>query len=803
MNKELLNEGWIFFKEGHENEAQDVCLPHDAMIFEKRVPNCLNAYDTGYYPGGSYVYRKDLTGLCFAHGLLEFDGVFGHTEVILNGVKLKENVYGYTNFFVELDSAWNGAGKNLLEVRVDNSIEGISRWYTGSGIYREVALYTADRAWIDPEKVFLTTESIGEEAVISVKTSYCTGQDAQLRVIFMDGDTIAAQETQRIEAGRQDTETVIRVPMPKLWSAENPYLYTVRLDLLVDGEVVDSHTERFGIRTLNWSTSTGFAVNGKRVKLLGGCLHHDNGMLGAVSTKEMELRRVRLFKEVGFNAIRSAHNPASKALLEACDELGLYVLDESFDVWYNPKGNNVFQYSRYFRDWWKNDTQSMVRRDYNHPSVIMYSVGNEIFETAFPKGIETAAKMREAIRELDTTRPVTCCVNLFMNLTAKSGDPIEVDWEKAEKPAPIRDFEEDFTSSKQFNVIMGAMSKLIKAFVGISKVDEATKGVFAQMDVAGYNYGIPRYGKDRKLHPERLILGSETVSCDVDQNVQATLGNDNVIGDFIWTAMDHLGESGIGILDYKEHAFYKPYPCILNGCGVIGLNGVLRPMAALAQIAYGKRSAPCLAVEPFGHEKERLGGSSYQFTNALHSWDYEGFEGRKSKVYVLTDAARVELYLNGKKIGTKKRGKRAFVCFNVAYQSGRLMAKALDRAGKLLGTDELVTPGQELKIAVNPEKAVAAAGELLYIPIELTDNCGVLKTQHDQMLDISVTGAELLAFGSEDPYTEETYHGTQAKSYQGRAMAILRAGSGPEDICVTVSVGKVKSSVSVPKKEGV
>ena len=801
MNKQLLNEDWLFFKEGREEHTQKVCLPHDAMIFEPRIPNCLNAYDTGYFPGGSYVYRRDLTGLSLGHGLLEFDGVFGYTQIFLNGVKLKENVYGYTNFFVELDSAWNSAGDNLLEVRVDNSVEGISRWYTGSGIYRDVTLYTAGNAYIDPERVFLTTESIGGKAVVSVKVGYHINADASLRVNILDGGTAAAQAEQRLAAGSREAELTISVPTPKLWSAEHPFLYDVRLELIIGGEVADSHTERFGIRSLHWSAETGFTVNGKTVKLLGGCLHHDNGMLGAVSTKEMELRRVKLFKEVGFNAIRSAHNPASKALLEACDELGLYVLDESFDVWYNPKGSNVFQYSRYFADWWKKDTQAMVRRDYNHPSVVMYSVGNEIFETAFPKGIDTAAQMRAAIRELDSSRPVTCCVNLFMNLTAKSGDPIEVDWDKAEKPAPIRDFKEDFTSSKQFNVIMGAMSKLIKTFVGLPKVDEVTKGVFAEMDIAGYNYGLPRYPKDRKLHPERLILGSETVSCDVDLNMKATFANDNVIGDFIWTAMDHLGESGIGILDYKDHAFYKAYPCILNGCGIIGLNGVMRPMAALAQIAYGKRTAPYLAVEPFGHEKEKLGGSSYQFTNALHSWDYDGFEGRKSKVYVFTDADRVELYLNGRKIGAKMRGKRSFVCFSVSYQSGRLLAKALDRDGKILGTDELITPGRETEIALKPEKTSVRAGELLYVPLELTDRNDVLKTQQDQTLHLNVTGAELLAFGSENPYTEESYHGKDAKTYQGRALAILRADGSAEDITITVNAGVLKTTVTVPKRE--
>jgi len=292
-------------------------------------------------------------------------------------------------------------------------------------------------------------------------------------------------------------------------------------------------------------------------------------------------------------------------------------------------------------------------------------------------------------------------------------------------------------------------------------------------------------------------MGSETVSCDVDMNIQAVMANDNVIGDFIWTAMDHLGESGIGILDYKDHAFYKAYPCILNGCGVIGLNGVPRPMAALAQIAYGKRTAPYIAVEPFGHEKEKASGSSYQFTNALHSWDYDGYEGRKSKVYVFTDADRVELFINGKRIGSKKRGRRSFVCFTAAYQSGQVLAKAFSRDGKLLGSDRLVTPGRELRIAVNPEKKTAAAGELLYVPMKLTDSRGVLKTQHDQSLHIEVEGAKLLAFGSEDPYTRENYHGKDAMTYQGQALAILHADENGGPVTVTVSAGNVSTSAMI------
>lgn len=806
MKSSFLNDKWNFYKAGEERKQVELSLPHDAMIYEKRNPNCMNAYDTGYYPGGSYVYKKELSGLEFQHGLIEFDGVFGVTAVFLNGKKLKSNVYGYTNFFVELDDCWEKDGNNVLEVRVDNSIETVSRWYTGSGIYRDVMLYTSGKYYIDPEAVFLSTQSVEGDAEITARIGLgnktAEAVNAAVRITFQDQDKKVSVQEQDIilEPEGICCEMEIRIPSPRLWTAETPALYEVDVELSVNGETVDTHEEMYGIRRLEWNAEGGFKVNGTTVKLLGGCVHHDNGMLGAVTTKSIEYRKVKLLKEAGFNAVRSAHNPTSKAFLQACDELGLYVMDESFDVWYNPKGENVFQYSKYFNDWWKYDTQAMVRRDYNHPSVIMYSVGNEIFETAFPKGIETAKMMREEIRELDVTRPVTCCVNLFMNMTAKSGDQIPVDFSTAQKPPKYRNYEEEFTSSKQFNVIMGAMNKLIKHFVGIRKVDYATREVCDAMDIAGYNYGIPRYSKDKKLHPERLIVGSETVSCEIDENYKALMENDNVVGDFVWTAMDHLGESGIGILDYKDHAFYKKYPCILNGCGVIGLNGVFHPMAYLTQITFGKRHKPYIIVEPFGHEKDKLGKSSYNFTNGIHTWDFAGQEGKKSSVYVLTDAKMVELYLNGKRIAVKKRGNRLYVRFTIKYASGELETRALDETGNVVGSDKVFTPENTVKLSAIPECDWASAGDIIYIPVELQDENGVLKNDSNKKVEISVCGAKLLAFGSENPFTEENYHDTKTSFYQGKALAIVKADYENSPVKITFTCDKCVENIIISRR---
>ena len=772
-----------------------VTLPYDAMIHEKRQPKCINSYNTGYYPGGAYLYSKRFWVAEAKHMVVEFEGVYGITEVFLNKKKMAENVYGYTNFFVCLDENLAIGEENEILVKVDNRIEDVSRWYSGSGIYRDVNLYVSDGdICIPPESLRVTTLSVDEAAKLKIQAVLENKMPAAYEVnvlmqIWHQGELIKEKEERLAVPSNMacDYETEMTIENPCLWDEKNPNLYQAKMTIGQKGEAYkDAAQTTFGIRTLAWSAKEGLLVNGKEVKLRGGCVHHDNGMLGANTNIQTERRRVRKIKEAGFNAIRSAHNPMGKLLLQACDEMGVYVMDETFDVWYAPKGDNYFQYCRYFNEWWKKDTQAMVCKDYNHPSVIMYSIGNEIFETAFDRGIHLAGQMRETIRELDETRPVTCCVNLFMNGMIKE-EAAEPDYSTLTPRYGERDYEEEYTSSKEFNIMMNNMKSMVSKEVVSSHIDQVTKGVFSKMDVSGYNYAVERYDIDQTLHPERIILGSETVACDVDKNWKAVLAHKNVIGDFIWTAYDHLGECGIGAVDYEDMSYYKRYPYRTSGTGVIGINGNFTPLAYFTQIVYGLRKDPYLAVEPYDHAGEEKSLCSLKFTNGIHSWDWKGCEGNVAKVFVLCDAKFVELYLNGELLGCKEVADRAFVEFEVAYRAGKLLAKIFDEDGSCIGMDCLETPGEEMAIVLKPEVENKKKGSLIYVPIRVEDEDGNVHNISGQKVWVEVSGAELVALGSEALKSEEDFHGDETCLYQGAAMAIIRVQKDDAPIGIKVS----------------
>lgn len=793
MRQKKWNEDWLFYKAGKEEEKKNVRLPYDAMIYEERKPKCINSYNTGFYPGGNYVYEKNFMLEECGHAVVEFEGVYGVTEVYLNDKKLAENVYGYTDFYVPLDDAYIPGKENRLTVKVDNSIEDVSRWYSGSGIYRDVNLFTSGDVFVKPGSFRIHTDELADTAKVGVE-AVIGNQGRESRTlgiclaIRFQGEVVWEGTKELVMEANAETrfQTEVEIGSPKPWSAEMPNLYQASLRLCDQkGGSLDEERTRFGIRTLKWDSKRGFQVNGVTTKLRGGCVHHDNGMLGANTDYGTELRKVKKLKEVGFNAIRSAHNPIGKTLLDACDELGMYVMDETFDIWYAPKGENYFDYSRFFNDWWRKDTEAMVVKDYNHPSVIMYSIGNEIFETAFPKGIQLAEEMRTEIRKTDVTRPVTCCVNLFMNGTAKERE--EKDITQMTPKRGERNYEEEYTSSKEFNVLMYNMKKMVEEQVVLPFIDEATKGVFSKMDISGYNYGVERYAMDGELHPDRLIVGSETVSGDVDKNWKAVLENPNVAGDFIWTAYDHLGEAGIGAMDYDDQSYYKHYPYRTSGVGIIGINGNFTPMAYFAQIVYGVRKAPYLVAEPFDRPGEVPSKSSYKFTNGIHSWDWKGCEGNVSRVMIFSDADSVALYLNGECLGQKKVGERPYTAFEVVYQPGTLKARAFDENGNCIGTDSLVTPSGTMKLNVTLEETENESDAFLYIPISLEDENGVLYNCSDKKVHVHVEGARLVALGNEAPSSEEDFHGTDTLFYQGRAMAIVRRESTETEARLTAT----------------
>lgn len=557
MNRIGFNDGWIFCKQG-ESSRVPVTLPHDAMIHEARTADAPGGSGHGYFPGGVYVYEKTFTAPAdWAEKtvMLEFEGVYHHSTVYINGKQVGGRAYGYVPFTVCLDGMLNYGRENTVSVTVDNSKLPNSRWYTGSGIYRPVHLLVGGRNHIEWQGVKITTLSYAP-ARIRVETA--VSGTGEVSVEILDG-------ARQVAAGT-GADLKLEIPQAKLWSDESPNLYTCKITLSKNGCVQDESEENFGIRKIEWSPN-GLFINGKNTLLRGGCIHHDNGILGAATYDESEERRVRILKQAGFNALRSAHNPASRALLEACDKYGMYMMDETFDMWYNRK--NKFDYGCDFAENWQLDTRAMVERDYNHPSVIFYSIGNEVAEPFEQKGVDTGRAQIDFIHSLDQSRPVTCGVNLMIIGRAAKGNGIYKDGEMSSASSGKKN-KEGGNASLAFNIMASFIGTGMNKGGNSKRVDELTSPFLDSLDIAGYNYASGRYPLESKAHPNRIVFGSETFPQDIYKNWKMVEQYPYLIGDFMWTAWDYLGESGIGAWSYNGGMpFNRPYPWLLSGAGVV------------------------------------------------------------------------------------------------------------------------------------------------------------------------------------------------------------------------------------------
>ena len=701
-----------------------VTLPHDAQIREKRGADVSNG-GHGYFPGGLYTYEKTFTAPTEWEGkdiLVEFEGVYKNATVSLNGKELCFHPYGYTGFFVEL------------------------KW-----------LHICEKGGLRPECVKISTVSI-DPAVIRIESPVSVKADVE-------------------GVSGEGTSFELTIPNAKLWSDDTPFLYTAKITA---GEG-DSVEIPFGIRQITWSNK-GLFINGKETLLRGGCVHHDSGILGAATYAESEERRVRILKENGFNAIRSAHNPASRALLDACDRLGMYVMDETFDMWYNRK--NPHDYGCDFEKCWESDVTAMVERDFNHPSVILYSIGNEVGEPAEAKGLDYGRKMVELCHRLDPSRPVTCGANLMiMGKTAK-GNALYKDGEQPggeQKPQ-----KENGNASLMFNIIASFVGSGMNKSGNSKKIDEVTTPFLDSLDIAGYNYASGRYPLEEKAHPNRVLFGSETFPQDIWKNWQMVKKYPYLVGDFMWTSWDYLGEAGLGAWSYTGGMpFNRPYPWLLAGAGVIDILGIPDGSCKYASTVWGLEQNPVIAVRPVNHPGVRPSKSVWRGTNAILSWSWAGCEGNKAEAEVYSDQAQVELLLNGKSVGRQKV-KECKTLFKLKYAPGTLTAVAYDASGRETGRSELVSASGPFGIAVRPEKCHAKPGEIVYVPVNIEGANGVVESNADRKLSVTVEGGELLAFGSANPCTEEQYHTGSFTSYYGRALAIVRAGeSGTIQVNVT------------------
>ena len=779
--------GWTCRHLGDTAPGRPVTLPHDAMLAEPRTALSAGGVNTGWYEGYGYEYQRTLTvpenELSDTH-ILEFEGVYHNAEVWLNGQKAAFRPYGYTNFYVDC-APFLRAGDNELRVIARNADQPNSRWYSGAGLYRPVQLWTAGDKHILLNGVRIRTVSL-EPAVVEIRVRTSAPGTVQLMV---EGLPTVRKES--------DGEAVftLTIDNARLWTPETPNLYRCRVQF-ADDEAV----ETFGVRTVSWGKN-GFTLNGERVIIQGACIHHDNGLLGAVCDPDAVARKVRLLKETGYNAIRSAHNPCSKALLAECDRQGMLVMDEYIDHWYIHKTEH--DYVDYFNDWWRSDLESMVKKDYNHPCVILYSTGNEVSETAQKKGIALTKQLTRYLHRLDDTRPVTCGVNIFFNFLSSIGFGVYSD-KKAKKQAEDATKKKKAVGSQFFNNLAGLLgSEFMKHGATLHGCDVKTRDAFANMDIAGYNYGIYRYEHDLKKYPDRLILGSETFCSDAYRFRELAKKEPRLIGDFVWAGMDYLGEVMVGSWEYADNAprFDGGLGWVSAGSGRIDLTGKPLGEALYTRVALEQAEGPFLAVRPVNHTGDKHSPSAWKMTDAMTSWTWPGCEGKQAEVEVYARAASAALVLNGKEIARKNAKNDCLFRFRCAYQPGTLEAVAYNAAGQETSRCALTTAGPATELRAEPEEAVLRPGQLCYIRLRYTDQNGVLKPTVREPIRVQVTGGRLLALGNACPFNLQGYRTSQTDPYWGEAMAIVEAGT---EGCVTLqadsTVGSAVAAVQVHKE---
>lgn len=741
-----------------------VDLPHDYSILQERDPKAPGGESVGFFPGGVATYEKTLSVpemLKEKRLLLEFEGVYMNAAVFINDNLVARQPYGYTTFHRDVTPFVQYGQENRISVVVNNGTQPNSRWYSGSGIYRHAWLYVLDDVHILPWGVLATTPMVfPESSTVSVWTSVGNtggeGMEIEVRSTLLDasGKVVAEEITKTAVSadGSVEVPQALAVDLPNLWSVETPYLYGLKSEVILNGKTIDERITRIGIRSISFDAKNGFRLNGVPMNLKGGCVHSDNGPLGAACYDRAEERKVELLKASGFNAVRCVHNPPSPAFLDACDRLGILVIDEAFDCWREGKSDN--DYSLYFDDWWERDLAAMILRDRNHPSVIMWSIGNEIREiTGNSDGYGWSHRLADFVRSLDSTRAVTTALQEFYLAKEFNG------------------FGFDFALPEE---IWNEHS---------SKFTEA-------MDVVGVNYARFHFDMDGKNFPDRVLVSSESfpqLAYDYWEDVERL---PHVIGDFVWTAMDYLGEAGLGRVIYgPQTGFLGEYPWLHSNCGDIDICGIKRPQSYYRDCVWGNAGAPYIAVHNPGHHGETPTITLWGWPDVAASWTWPGFEGKPTKVDVYCIAEEVELISNGRSLGRKPAGKanRYIASFEVVYEPGELTAVGYTD-GVERSRSSLKTAGAPASIRLTPDRDVIDAkyGDLSYVAVEMLDAAGNLVPHADHTIHFAVQGpGVLLALGSSDPTTEEMYTGNQCRLYKGRALAVIRSDDAEGEVMLT------------------
>ena len=717
---QLFDSDWHFTRNG---KTVIVNLPHDWDIYEGPDPATgATKEGGGWFPGGRGAYRKTFKTPKADVVKLHFEGVYQKAVVFVNGHEAGRHSYGYTHFTVDVTPYLYHDGRdNEVVVDVNNSDQPNCRWYSGSGIYRHVWVVTMNKRYIDEWSLRVTTPDIH---TVNIKAE----------VVMEDG-------------ARKPIEKTVHVDNPHLWSPEDPYLYKTTIE--AEGDVLPV---TYGIRTIDFSAERGFVLNGKPLLINGACLHHDDGVLGAMAFDAAEIRKVRQMKDAGFNLVRTAHNPPSRAFLDACDSLGMLVIDEAFDGWRTAK--NPYDYSTLIDSCYKEDIQAMVQRDRNHPSIICWSIGNEVIERKDIRVITTARQLKAAIMELDDTRPVTEALCSW-----------DSDWEIYDPHAEV-------------------------------------------LGVVGYNYMIHKHESDHVRAPQRVMWQTESFPRDAYKNWSLVKDYPYIVGDIVWTGLDYLGESGIGRYYYEgerpgEHYVSGGQPDWHGAfCGDVDITGCRKPISRYREMLWkeaydgGCPAAVILAVkEPDGYHG-KIHETAWSVWPTWYSWNWPGWEGKPIDVEVYTKASEVKLYLNNKLIGSKAVGPETEykAVFSVPYEVGTLCAEAGGQRATL------VTAGEPAHLRLTSDRRVIAADgqDLAFITVEVTDREGRFCPDAAISCEAIVKGqASLMSFASADLKDREPYTSARVTTWKGRALLVVRSNNKEGSVKVSIKSKLPTSSISL------
>ena len=748
MKRQSFNEGWICEAWGRK---ESVTLPHDFMIGSERKAENRTGPDIGFFTPGRAVYRKTFPrpeGDCC---LLLFDGVMGLCEVNVNRQHVSFHPYGYTAFVCDL-TPFLRDGDNELTVTADTSAQVSSRWYTGAGIYRNVDLLTSGSDRILPWGIAVKTLRLYENAASAEAEIRISASKAGEGTLIVTA--AGKSHTHHIHADPGENVYRFRYMLKdvEFWTPDTPVIYECAAELCLNGER-DADSVSFGVRTVDTDPERGFLLNGKPVKMYGACVHHDNGIVGAASWRSAEERRVRILKENGFNAIRTAHNPPSAVMLDVCDRLGMLVIDEIFDCW--RVGKKDFDYHLFYDGYWKEDVRSMVLRDRNHPSVVLWSTGNEIPEkNGSSNGYHTHRGILGVIRELDD-RPVTHAFCSFWD-----------NWDleqQAQKESGLGADTLDFWAKR-------------------------TMPIADELEVSGYNYLYDRLDKDEVRFPDRLIAMTESFPLDAVLCAKRMETDPRFIGEFVWTGWDYFGETGLGHVTYGGGGGgygLTGHPSHIANCGDFAVTGFKKPQSWFRDVAWGLKPVAVLSADPAKHGEE-YAISPWGFHDAERAWTWPGMEGKKTDVFVFSRAAEVEVFVNGESAGRKTPDKNGTAKFEAVYQPGTLTARAYDESGTCIGEDEILTAGKWETIDVRADMTgKSGAADLLFLEISLLDGNGLADPTAEDEVTVEIEGGSVIGTGSGRIDDGHIYTGSVCRPYRGMLLAAVKPDG--EEFSVSVS----------------